>query len=381
MSTRVIVKVQPFGRSIPKPVTVAGTTGLMQAAFGETLEFYFNDGVIDLSTLRLLFTHVRAGPINTALESQPRDTECCIEKLEVLLGNTVIESIEDHHMLFFILSTWAMDGDFQVDGNSYQRAWTNRRLLSTGRDLNGVPFCAEKFIGFLGSGAIIDTRRTGKLTIRLRLVPQTFITTSNSQNIHGIRDVFFRVAYLPDDTPTSSRISFDTYDSTKVTHPSYNSRTTLVLDGRKRLKHVLARPMSTSTHLPRGSIVHVATNLTLNFLSNSELINDWNFSINEKRINAQDCSRNEGIASMKEVFPRGVVSIVPNSDLIQSETVGLNRSWSAAAVLDMTQREDGGQHEIAFYTKGNSNIPQITYMFVCHPVELDWSSGTLVLSQ
>ena len=377
-----VVRVPPFGRE-EKTLTVSGVGYRMQAAFGDTLEFHFADGVIDLSRLRLLYTHARAGPFATANESQPRDTECAFEKLEVLLGNTVIDSIEDHHMLFHTLSTYAMDSSFQVGTSALQRHWTNRRLTTTGRDLNGAQFCAEKFVGLLGSGALIDTRKYGKLTVRIKLVPQTFITTTSTTNIHGVRDMFFRATYMPDDTPTTNTISFDSFLSTRIAHPSYTSKSTFVVDGRKRLKYVLVKHVSVSSHLSRATVVHSPTNLTSNFLSSGELVNTWNIAVNEKRLNTTPCSRAEGMASMKEIFPDGVFNTMPFADAAQGENMHMNRPWACGALLNLVQKPDGQQHEISYVmdaVAAGNGVPQMTYMHVCFPVVVDVSSGQLVVS-
>jgi len=147
---------------------------------------------------------------------------------------------------------------------------------------------------------------------------------------------------------------------------------------------VLARPLSVGTHLARATIVHVATQLTNNFLSNVEHINEWNFAVNGISVNASDCSRNEGLAAMKEVFPDGTYNISPNTDVALSDTVHLQRSWATGAILNLDQRDDGQQHEISFTMDASAtggNVPQMTYMYVCYPVSLDVSSGRLVVTQ
>lgn len=392
-----IVRVNPFGKTELKTITpTSGTAAQMHCVFGDYLEYYFPPGIIDLSSLRFLFTLQRAGTSSTT-ESLPRDTECCIEHMEVSLGNTVIDSIQDYHMLYFILSTYAMPASYQVKGQCIPRGWTNRRLAqwtrdalgvmtaSAGRDLQGVQFCAEQWLGLLGTGALLDTRKWGKLTIRMRLIPQTLITGGVATNIYGMRDPYFRATYLPDNVQTTNTLSFDSFTGGRMSHQNYNSRSTLIVDGRRRLKYVVARPLTVATHVAnRAATVHTATSLTFAFLSNGEHVNRWNIDVNSNRINAAPATRFEALPSLQEVFPDGCLNISNGTDSTQLDTVHLLRSWAVGAKLDLAQRENGQQHEISFTIESTSSgaaLPMISYIHACHPTVIDVSSGKLVVTE
>jgi hypothetical protein len=170
-----------------------------------------------------------------------------------------------------------------------------------------------------------------------------------------------------------------------MTHQNYNARSTLIVDGKKRLKYVVARPLSVATHVAaRAATVHPSTSLTFAFLSNGEHVNRWNIDVNNNRINAAHATRFEALPSMSEVFPDGCLNISTGTDSTQLDTVHLLRSWAVGAKLNLAQREGGAQHEISFTTEASSsgvNLPMISYMHVCHPVVIDVSSGNLVVTE
>lgn len=374
---RRIVKVHPYGHSARKTVQHQGLNHSVNAMNGETITFQFPHGVIDLSKLVLPFKYVRLGSGNDLL---PRDTETLIDELEVRLGDTVVNKISHHQQLFFIQSTYGQDADWVATNISNQRVWNNRRIIQTLTNMDGWEFVMTHFLGLLGSGAVIDTRKTGKLTVQIRLADNATLTQSNTASTWGVRDMFFRAHYLPDDAPSVDRVLFDDYTAMRMAFPSYDSRVTLVVDGRRKLDYVLARHVPVNLHDVKASSVDNGVRVTNRFRTEAWNVMTWDVFVNGVSPHTFKSIYSEAVSSLRDIWPRGVVNV----DTTQSPfpTNFLGKVWAAGVLLDLPQREDGQQHEISFETVGtfpNADQPVYVFLYAKTTSAIDVSSGTLQL--
>jgi hypothetical protein len=328
-----------------------------------------------LETLQFMFTYTRLGA--SANDTLPKDTECLIDELEVKLGETVVNRINNYQQLFWMLSAYAMDADWYLGTNAYARTWTNRRVVTTAI-VSGNTYGMDTFLGFLGCKKVIDTRKTGKLTVRIRLTDRAAINTNVSANNWGFTNPFFRVHYLPDDASSSNRISFDDFTSIRQAHPGYDSRTTLIVDGRKKLDYVLARQVNVSNVDLRYNAFDTAVALTQRFISTQSNASNWDFLVNGQPLHTYEPVTEEGPVSMRELFPNGCVNLnlsgAPNNDNC------FFKVWAAGMRLDLPQREDGQQWEVSFETtaaSGASLFPQYTFLYAKTTSVLDATSGKL----
>ena len=357
-----VVKVLPYGASELKRITISGSTFSAHAFAGNTMSFQFPEGIIDLSTLTFLFKYARlGGPSN---DTVPRDTECLIDELEVCLGDTVVNKIQNHQQLYWLISTYGRPADWQVSGTTWRRLWTNRRI-ETANVINW-PFAMDSFLGFLGSGATIDTRKMGRLTVRMRLADNATVSSSTAANSWGMNDAFFRVTYLPDTFQgATERVQFDDYTSMRMAFPGYDTRNTLIVDGRKRLDWVAARLVNVFNHDQKATGFDAGVGLTPRFVATGANVAHWDFLVNGTPLHTyKPVGHEEGIAAMSEVFPNGAVNVVSANAIPENL---ISRPWACGARLDLPQREDDGQHEIAFETQAASGagaFPCYSWVYV-----------------
>jgi hypothetical protein len=299
-----------------------------------------------------------------------------IDELEVVLGNTVVQKTQHWQQLFWMLSTYAMDGDWQVSGASYRRIWLNRRV-ETANVINW-PFILDTFPGFLSSGAIIDTEKLGRLTIRIRLADNATVSSSVAQNTWGFNNCYFRCTYKPDSwTDTDDRITYEDWVGSRMYFPGYNSRHQLVVDGRRKLNYAIGRCINTSVHDQKATGFDAAVSLTQRFIHPPGNIQGWEYTLNNQKMHAYSPTIEDGILSMREVFPDGVV----NLNIVNSipENV-VQRPWACGVVLDLLQRPDELQNEIAFETTATSAgagnaMYSFMYVSTTNTVEPDGKGG------
>jgi hypothetical protein len=118
-----------------------------------------------------------------------------LQSLEVYLGGTKMNYINNYGQIFNLLSTYAFGAEHQIYRGTYQNNWVNGRVAGAA-NLDGVQFCMQKWLGLLGLPVVLDTNKLGQLHIRLTLAP-SWITNSNS-SIHswGIYDTYMKVKYI-----------------------------------------------------------------------------------------------------------------------------------------------------------------------------------------
>lgn len=372
-----VTKVQPYGATSLKTITDTSVDYTCHVLSGDTMVFQFPEGIIDLSTLQFIFTYTRVG--RSANDTLPKDTECLIDELEVKLGDTVVNKISNYQQLFWMLSSYAMDADWYLGTNAYTRTWTNRRVPTTAV-ISGNTFGMDTFLGFLGCKQVIDTRKTGKLTVRIRVTDRFAINTNVSANNWGFTNPFFRVHYLPESSATlaSAKITFDDFTSIRQSHPGYDSRTTLIVDGRKKLDYVLARQVTTANVDLRNNAFDTGVGLTQRFVSTQSNMATWDFLVNGQPLHSYEPLAEEGPISMRELFPKGCVNL--NLASAPSNDNCFFKVWAAGMRLDLPQREDGQQWEVSFETTAavTGNF-QYTFLYAKTTSIVDATSGKLEL--
>lgn len=376
-----IVKVFPYGADSLKTVTNSGSTFQLHAIAGDTLKFQFPHGVIDLSTLLLPFRWIRVHP--NANEVQPRDLECLIDELEVSLGDTVVNKISNYAQLFFIHSTYAMSPSWLPGCGDLQRGLSNRRANATVVNwLTNYPMLMEKFLGFLGCGKVIDTRKLGKLTVRIRLADSAAVNHSVAAATWGMLDPAFRVHYLSDNAPSDERISFDDFTSIRMGSRSYNARTTLIVDGRRKIDYVLARQVPTASHDTKQTVtIDNGVGLSQRFVSETNNFSMWELSVNNMPLHAFDPAAIDGYYALtRDVFPDGWYNV--NTSANPTPENAYNKAWACGARLDLPQREDGQQNEITFETVASSSglsVPVYSWIWAKTTSTVDATGGSMEL--
>lgn len=374
---RRIVNVQPYGADSYKTVTHLGVNYSVSAVANQTLIYQFPHGVIDLSKLLFTFRFARLGNSNDLI---PRDCETLIDELEVMLGDTVVNKISNYQQMLFILSTYGKGADWQMQGVHNPRLWTNRRMIATSTNMDNWFMGMDEFLGFLGCKQIIDTRKLGKLTVRMRLADNATVTQNPTSATWGMRDPVFRAHYMPDAHPSVQRVSFDDFTSVRHAFPGYMTKTTLIVDGRKRLDYAVARILTASMHDTKVTSIEGSINIPNRFRSEAGRLNTWEITLNGKPYHAFNADAAEGWVSMQDVYPDGVFNAVTSGN---PQPYNLyDRAWACGALLDLPQREDGQQWEIGFETTPRASgvdAPAYTFLFAKSTSVVDASSGKLEL--
>lgn len=370
---RRVVQVKPYGKTTTKTVNGFET----HVENDETVTFQFPRGVIDLSTLQFMFRYARLGVPST--DTLPKDTETLIDELEVRLGSTVVNRISNYQQLFFMLSAYSRDADWMQSTKAFPRLWTNRRCMSA--NVINWPYGMDTFLGFLGCKQVIDTRKTGLLTVRMRLGPSNTVNSSVPTNQWGMRDPFFRVHYLPDSAPSVERVVFEDFTSIHETFPGYDCKSTLIVDGRRKIDYVLARQVRSVNYETRFSGFDGNVGLTQRFVATGNHVETWEFYLNNTALHSYQPSAVEALLSMRELFPDGVVNMEMTGNPVEDNN--FHKPWCVGMRLDLPQREDGQQWEIAFETSAVAsavNDKQHTFLYAKTTSTVDCSSGKLILT-
>lgn len=372
-----VVRIQPYGMTGLK--TVNGVQ--CNAASRDTMVFQFPDGIIDLASLQFLFRYNR---LSAAVpEIMPKDTETFLDELEVTLGSTVVNRISNYQQLFFILSGYAMDADWALSTQPFQRAWTNRRVNITSANNNGYMMAMDTFLGLLGSKAVIDTRKTGRLTVRMRLGDRFTTNSGLSTGDWGMNDPYFSVHYLADGSPSAERVTFEDFTSIRDCFPGYNCKTTLIVDGRRKIDYVVARQITVANHDAKFNAVPPEVALTQKFISSAQNLAGWDFYVNGEPCHSYKPAVEEAYSAMRNLFPKGNFNFAPINSVgtVTFENV-FGRIWATGIRLDLPQREDGQQHELAFETTASASgvtVPQYTWLYARTTSAISTESGSLQL--
>ena len=299
-------KIEPYGSTSDYNVTVAGGSNVaIRAAAGETLDYIFPKGFIDLSSLHMLFRY-RCLPFVVSLggtsQALPRDSECLIDTLEVYLGNKRVNYITNYGQIFNLLSTHAWGGDHQTYRSSYQNNWVNGRISLT-TNLDGTQFCFQKWLGLLGLPVVLDTEKLGQLHVKITLAP-SFVTTSNNANHSwGIYDTYMKVRYYSNYKGDLPRyLEWDDYKTLYDTPPLRNSTATLKVFSSK-IDWALLKLLRSDGRL-KSNVLDGNINTTFTFGSPHNWWGTWNIAVNNQNIFKYKATTADALLALQDIFEK-----------------------------------------------------------------------------
>lgn len=338
-------RIEPYGNTSVFDTTVNGVTKTVNAEAGDTLDFYFPKGYIDLTTLAMLFKYINIGTLSGTSQALPKDTECLIDRLEVFLGDTQIHNIANYNQLFYILSTYAFPPEFTTVRSNFRNVYNNGRpVLAT--TLDGVRFCMDKWVGLLDENIILDTKTLGQLHIRMTLGGANVPSSNSVLNSWGMTDIYMKVKYYENyDGELPSRLEFDNFKSIKLQQRNYRQSTTLIMNC-KQIDYVLARPLFAS-HLVKQTTLNTDIGTTTCFVTNAEMIGYWNILINGNPIFKFRPDAQDALSSMGDLFPYGCGN---GAILSATEQSAFNRAWCCGSEVAFINDKDE-EIEISFVTE------------------------------
>lgn len=348
-------KVDPYGKAFDINVTAGASTVAIRAVAGDTLDFYFPKGYIDLKTLGMYFKYFCL-PYTTAksgtTQSLPKDTECMIQTLEVYLGDKRVNWIQNYNQMFFLWSLYGADADFRANRDSVLNMHNNGRATPV-TDLDGVQFCMEKWLGLLGLPIVLDTYKWGQLVVKVTLAGAHITTSNSTAHSYGVSDVYMRAKYLENyngDLP--NYLEFDDYKSIISREPSYNQKTNLIVNS-ARIDYALGRVLRFDAFnkanifaIGTGSVPAFGTTVDGNNLRN------WNFSVNNKNIFRYNPSVGEGVKTVLDLMESKAI----NTNIqITNSFPNFDRVWACGTELGFVN-EYPVQVEIGFTTEGTGGL-------------------------
>lgn len=352
-------RVEPYGNSDSFDVTINGVTKTVNAQASDTLDFYFPEGYIDLTSLAMMFKYINIGTLVGTSQALSKDTECLIDRLEVFLGDTQIHDIRNYNQIFYILSMYAFPPEFATQRAIYKNLYTNGRpaIVTT---LDGIRFCMDKWLGLLGEDIVLDTKTLGRLHIRLTLGGINVTTSNPITNSWGMTDIYMKAKYYENydgDLPT--KIEFENFKSLKQQKSSMRQRSTFIMNC-KQLDYVLARPLY-SLHNVKNIAFQNNIGTTYWFVTSGEFLSTWNILINNNPIFKYRPDNQDALSSMGDLFPNGCrnLAVAPTD-----ETGAFNRAWCAGCEVGFVN-EAGEQIEITFVTEAlGAGITTVCYPLI-----------------
>jgi hypothetical protein len=341
------VKIEPYGHSQDVNVVAGASTVAVRAVAGDTLDFYFPKGYIDLKTLSMFFKYFCL-PFSVAksgvTQALPKDAECMIQTLEVFLGGKRVNYISNYNQIFHLLSTYGADAEYRTNRDTFQNVWNNGRT-STTTDLDNVQFCCEKWLGLLGLPVVLDTHTLGQLHIKITLAP-AYITTSNSQ-LHswGMADLFMRVKYYENyDGDLPNYLEFDDFKSILERSTTYHQKINLIVNS-SRIDYALGRTLRSDIYSKPNALAF-GTVVTFGTFANE--VASWNFTVNNNNIFRYRPTPADGIKTVLDMLPSKSMNA---PSVAASGNAAFERHWVCGADLGFVS-DIPQQVEIGFVTEG-----------------------------
>jgi hypothetical protein len=357
------VKVDPYGRVTDVNVVAGASTVAVRAVAGDTLDFYFPKGYIDLSTLAMYFRYFCL-PYSVAksgtAQSLPKDTECMIQTLEVYLGGKRVNWIQNYNQMFFLWSLYGADAEFRANRDAVLNMHTNGRASQVA-DLDGVQFCIEKWLGILGLPIVLDTHKWGQLVVKVTLAGPHITTSNSTLHSYGLSDVYMRVKYLENyNGETPSYLEFDDFKSIMNREPNYNQKTTLTVNS-SRIDYALGRILRFDAfNKGNGFAIGAGTVTTFGTTVDGNNVRTWNFSVNNNNVFRYNPSVAEGVKTVLDLMHSK--SINTNTQ-VTNGFPNFDRQWVCGAELGFIN-EYPVQAEIGFLTESSTSVPGFALLIV-----------------
>lgn len=354
-------KIDPYGRAFDVNVVAGASTVPVRAVAGDTIDFYFPDGFIDLSTLSMFFKYYLlpyTTPKGGTAQALPKDAETMIQTLEVYLGGKRVNHITNYNQIFNIMSLYGWDAEFRTNRDNYQNVWNNGRT-SSATDLDGVQFCCERWLGLLGLPIVLDTRTWGSLHIKITLSPANISTSNHSSHSWGVSDLFMRVKYYENydgDLPTY--LEFDEFKSILTREPSYTQKTNLIVNS-SRIDYAIARCLRLDAYQKASGLASLTGN-TIYFGTVANQIDNWNISVNNNNIFKYKPSVADGVKTVLDMMESRSVNA---PFILTSGAMAYERMWVCGAPLGFVN-EVPQQVEIGFMTEGIVGAPVVCFPFL-----------------
>lgn len=356
------VRIDPYGKAVDVNVTAGASTVAVRAVAGDTLDFIFPKGYIDLRSLSLFFKYFCL-PYSVAksgtTQGLPKDTECLIQTLEVYLGGKRVNHITNYNQIFFLMSLYGFDANFKASREVVANMFTNGRA-STVTDLDGVQFCMDKWLGLLGLPIVLNTHKWGDLLVKITLAG-THVTTSNS-TLHswGMNDAYMRVKYYENYTGDDTNyLEFDDFKSIMTRELNYNQKTNLIVNS-SRIDYVLARPIRFDAYSKASGFGIGSGTITLFGTTAESLLRTWNISVNNVNIFRYNPTLSDGIQTVLDIMNNKAI----NTNLqVASPYFEFGRQWVCGAELGFVN-EKPVQVEIGFITEGSATTACLPLVIV-----------------
>lgn len=258
---------------------------------GEVINFTLPRGVVDLSTLRMwALASIIGGTAGN--RSLPRDVETMIQSLSVWVGDQMVQQTNDYDVLMRALL------DYTEEDVSLSRGLLSNGLAladglgSAVYDFNNSPICFAEWLGLLGSGKLVDTRRA-PIRFQVTMAPRNVLMGA-AEVTYALDDVHITVTMADParyDPRAPAALEFDNWRTTMQLNTGFAQQTQLNIATRK-LDLILATfvnanyrnaPVSTSDGGAAGS-THLGTSVY--FQRGTDALPDaltWNFRVDGKR--------------------------------------------------------------------------------------------------
>jgi len=345
------VRIDPYGITSAGPDTI--------------LDFNIpQGGFIDLSSLAMLFTFT----INAGSKMLSKDAESVIQTLEVFVNGQLVNKINNYQQAFRVLSDYAFDANETVFRGTYRNCMVNGNPASA--SWTNSTFCCTKWLGWLGSGAIVDTSKNA-IHIRITVSPRFIISSATGTDTFTMSNVRMRaIFYQKYEGELQTTFTYPEFASTMQVFGSnaYMESTLKVISD--NVDYVFG--FNTDSSALSGLTSTTADGLTRFFFRRSQSVDSWNMKVNGKLIFPGDLSAVEGQIIARTVFPNGMQNIgnvVGTSASTIAMTTGLDQGLvpniKFIACSPIKFKSDTMEEvEISFYTRGSgyTNIPQ--YLFI-----------------
>lgn len=368
------LKIEPYGRTQDVNVVAGASTVPVRAVAGDTLDFYFPKGYIDLRTLGMLFKYYclpySVAKTGTA-QAIPKDTECMIQTLEVYLGGRRVNYIQNYNQIFYLMSLYGFDAEFRTNRDNYTNIWTNGRTAQA-TDLDGIQYCCEKWLGLLGLPVVLDTHTWGQLHIKITLAPTSITTSNSTSHSWGVSDLFMRVKYYENyngDLP--SHLEFDDFKSILERSSNYNSKTTITVNS-SRIDYVLARALRFDA-FNKASGLAVGTGTVTSFGATANYIDAWNITVNNNPVFRYRPSIADGVKTVLDMMPSRTIN---TNIAFSTAQTAFERQWVCGAELGFTS-EIPQQVEIGFTMEANASGLSVA----CLPLVIVKTTSSLELDR
>lgn len=369
------VKVEPYGRTQPNTITIAGGVVNAQVIANDTMDFYFPKGFIDLSSLHMLFKYICL-PFGVTLggnaQALPRDAECLIERLEVFLGGRRINNIANYNQIFHLMSSYGFDAEHQLYRQAYRNNWVNGSV-AVATTLNDTTFCCQKWLGLLGLPIVLDTHTLGQLHVKLTLGASYITTSNNAAHSWGMNDVYMKVKYFDKYNGDLPRyIEWDDYKSTNSFEVAGRINNELKVTS-SRINWALCKLLRADSRT-KYNVIDGGANTTIAFLGmNAGGLSNWNISVNNNPIYRYRATPADALSSVQDIFGKASANLGLTTTTSSQST---DRVLAAGARLDFVNEVP---EEVEISITMETNASSFSYMIVQTTSSLEISPNGQVI--